>query len=109
MTLIKGFSLRIGNACPNRALNIRLMAGAWCLSAAVLVPAYSSILISHITLSLKKPLINSVYDIINVPGLKIATDRGKGIDLMFKQFVGSLQLTFRPLECANNIFSNRPA
>ncbi len=50
----------------------------------VLVQAYSSTLIAFITLSNNKPIINSVYDISNVPGLKITVNRNFGADVMLR-------------------------
>ena len=64
-----------------KQLAIRLAAAAWCLACFVLVQAYSSTLIAFITSPNSKPIINSVYDIPNVPGLKITVNRNYGPDV----------------------------
>lgn len=82
---------RIGSYCNDKGSNsVRLIAGFWCLAAAVLIPAYSGQLISFVTSPIEKAVIQSVYDIPNVPGLKVAVDRGKGIDGLFRQMVLTL-------------------
>jgi hypothetical protein len=63
---------------------IRLAAAAWCLACFVLVQAYSSTLIAFITSPNNKPIINSVYDIPNVPGLKITVTRNFGADVILQ-------------------------
>ncbi len=74
----------IGAYCGNRQLAIRLAASAWCLACFVLVQAYSSTLIAFITSPNNKPIIDSVYDIPNVPGLKITVNRNLGADLLLR-------------------------
>ena len=61
--------------CPGRWLSIRVLAGAWCLSCFVLITAYSSVLISYIISPNLKPVIDSVYDIPNVPGLQVVIEK----------------------------------
>lgn len=70
-----------GAYCGNRQLAIRFAAAAWCLACFVLVQAYSSTLIAFITSPNNEPIINSVYDIPKVPGLKITVNRNFAADL----------------------------
>ncbi|XP_046461175.1 glutamate receptor 1-like [Daphnia pulex] len=70
-----------GAYCEKRQLAFRIAAAAWCLACFVLVQAYSSTLIAFITSPNTKPIINSVYDIPKVPGLKITVDRDYGADI----------------------------
>ncbi|XP_046443988.1 uncharacterized protein LOC124194023 [Daphnia pulex] len=74
-----------GAYCGNRQLAIRFAAAAWCLACFVLVQAYSSTLIAFITSPNNKPIINSVYDIQKVPGLKITVNRNFAADLRLLQ------------------------
>ena len=60
------------------------MAGAWCLAALVLVSAYSGTLLSFIMSPVRKPIIESIYDITQVPGLKVALDRGRVADMQLE-------------------------
>nr|CAH0107696.1 unnamed protein product [Daphnia galeata] len=71
-----------GGYCVRKQLAIRLAAAAWCLACFVLVQAYSSTLIAFITSPNNKPIINSVYDIPNVPGLKITVERNFAADVV---------------------------
>jgi hypothetical protein len=70
-----------GAYCGKRQLAIRFAAAAWCLACFVLVQVYSSTLIAFITSPNNKPIINSVYDIEKVPGLKITVNRNFAADL----------------------------
>ncbi|EFX71751.1 hypothetical protein DAPPUDRAFT_111452 [Daphnia pulex] len=74
-----------GAYCEKRQLAIRIAAAAWSLACFVLVQAYSSTLIAFITSPNTKPIINSVNDIPNVPGLKITVSRNLGADLKLQQ------------------------
>jgi hypothetical protein len=78
--------LMSGAYCEKRQLAIRIAAAAWCLACFVLVQAYSSTLIAFITSPNTKPIINSVNDIPNVPGLKITVSRNLGADLKLQVF-----------------------
>ena len=59
---------------------MRFIAGSWCLAACVLVPAYSGTLLSFIMSPTSKPLVESIYDIDRVLGLKVALDRSRAAD-----------------------------
>ena len=52
---------------------------------AVIVPAYSGNLLSYVVSPQQKPIIESVYDIPNVAGLKVAVSRGQGVDLFLQK------------------------
>lgn len=67
----------------NQTLTIRLLAATWCLACFVLITAFSSVLISFVTLPYYKPLIDSIYDIPKNPQIKITVDRGLPMDSLF--------------------------
>ena len=71
-----------GASVSARWIVIRILAGAWCLACFFLIQLYCSTLTSHLTSPLRKPLIDSVYDIPNTPGLQIVVDRGFAADTL---------------------------
>lgn len=74
-----------GNHCESKWQAIRITAGTWCLATLVLVPAYSGNLLSFIVSPTVKPIVNSIYDIPNVPGLRAAVDRNLAAETFLKQ------------------------
>jgi hypothetical protein len=68
--------MHVGGFYPNKKLPVRLVAGVWCLSCFVIVTAYSSVLISFIVSPNLKPIVSSIQDVFNVPGLKIVAPKG---------------------------------
>ena len=62
---------------------VRLIAGAMCLSCLVLYQAYSSVLVSTLTLPNYQSLINSVYDIPKTPGMAVTVINKKAADIIF--------------------------
>ncbi|KAI9553610.1 hypothetical protein GHT06_021532 [Daphnia sinensis] len=54
--------------------------GAWCIVTFVIVNAYNSTLISHVTLPNAPPLIKSIYDLRNRPDVRFVTDRNLNVD-----------------------------
>lgn len=74
----------IGNYYANQKTASRFIAGAWCLTALILGSAYSGVLLSFIMSPVSRPVIDSVYDIVNVPGLKAAVDRGRAADVIIQ-------------------------
>ena len=51
------------------------------MAALVLVSAYSGTLLSFMMSPVRRPVVDSIYDIPNVPGLKVALDRGRAADV----------------------------
>ena len=74
----------IGGVYPSKRTSIRLLFGGWCLALLVLGKAYSSVLISFITLPIYVPLINSVSDISKTSGVRVTVERDKGVDVFFR-------------------------
>jgi glutamate receptor, ionotropic, invertebrate len=72
--------------CYPKKLTIRLVAGAWCLAAFVLVNSYSSTLISFLSVSNNQPFIKSIYDIPKKPGAHLVVEQGKSADVIFSVF-----------------------
>ena len=72
-----------GGPCIWKSIASRILAGAWCLAAFVLVQAYTSTLITYIIVPHTQPLIESVYDIANNPDIKILLEKDRGLDLLF--------------------------
>ncbi|XP_045035868.1 glutamate receptor ionotropic, kainate 3-like [Daphnia magna] len=54
--------------------------GAWCIVTFVIVNAYNSTLISHVTLPNAPPLIKSIYDLRNRPDVRFVTERNLNVD-----------------------------
>ena len=69
------------SAYYSRSTAIGILACVWCLSCFFLFQSYGCNWTSHLTTSRPlKPLVNSVFDIPNVPGLKITVDRNLAAD-----------------------------
>jgi len=66
---------------------IRVLVGSWCLSCFFFVQIYCCNLTSHLTMPHTKPLINSIDDIANLPGLKVTLDRDFGTGLEYLLYV----------------------
>jgi Ligand-gated ion channel len=73
----------VGGVCYPKKSTIRLVAGAWCLVAFVLVNSYSSTLISFVSASNTKPFIKSINDIPEKPGAHLVIERGKSAEVIF--------------------------
>lgn len=76
------FALLLGNWLPNKQLPFTLLLGAWCLMACVLVNAYSSILVSYLSVPKLHPIVNSLEELAGqkelrliVPGKTILANR----------------------------------
>ena len=79
--------LRSGGCCSSKKLAIRLAAGTWCLACFVIVTAYSSVLISFIISPNLKPIIESIRDIPNVPGLRVVAIKGASVERVLSVIV----------------------
>ena len=74
---------------------VRLIAGAWCLAAFVLVPAYSGTLTSFLTSPIARPIVDSYHDIpdrVISAGKKVAVEGGLGVDKQFQLWVSNVLL-----------------
>ena len=71
------------------------------MSDLILIPAFSGVLLSPILSPVNKMLMNSFYDIVNVPDLELAVDGKTGVDL---ELLRILIVGFRPsnLECRHS-------
>ena len=71
-----------GTMCTSKKLMIRLIIGAWCLLAFVLVTAYQSVLISYIvTPVMQSPLANSIAELANKKDANLVVEKGLTTDL----------------------------
>lgn len=61
-------------------MRVRLIAGSWCLAAAVLCYSYNSVLITYVLAPIRAPIINSVYDIVRDNDAKLVVEKGRGYD-----------------------------
>ena len=73
---------RCGRSAPySRSITIRIVTGVWCLGCFFLIQFYCCNWTSHLTTSRpSKALVDSVYDIPNVTGLRITVDRNWAAD-----------------------------
>ena len=63
--------------CNSKKFAIRLVVGAWCLLAFVLVTAYQSVLISYIvTPVMQPPLANSIAELANNKDAQVVVEKG---------------------------------
>ena len=65
------------------------------MAALVLVSAYSGVLLSFIMSPVSKPVVDSIYDIVDVPDLKVAVDRGMAADLVLRSVRNDKSLAYR--------------
>ena len=71
----------VGSRIYRDRFAMKCAAGAWCLACFVLIESYNCRLTSVFTLPIeKKSIVDSVYDIPKVPGLKIMVTRGMGAE-----------------------------
>ena len=63
-----------------KELVIRIVAGAWCCGCFFFVQIYCCTLVSHLTSSNPKFLVNSFFEISNTPGVSLAIDRDYALD-----------------------------
>lgn len=78
------FIVLIGHYCPTKRIAVRVLAGAWCGTCFFLVQIYCCTLISHLTASNEKTIINSFFDIPKVPGVTFTVDRALALDAMLQ-------------------------
>lgn len=86
-----------GNNCEEKSSSFRLVAGAWCLAAFVLVQAYSGTLTSFILSPNQSPVISSIWDIPSAK-LKISTYRGLGFDVLITKVINFSRVSTRLIE-----------
>lgn len=74
--VIKLYSFKTtGDQISSRRLPIRLAAATWCLSSCILVLAYYSVIIACITSPNRKPIVESLEDVVQKPGVFITVVR----------------------------------
>ena len=76
-------SLHAGSFCPSRRLFVRLIVGSMCLSSFILYQAYSSVLVSTLTMPKIQPLIESPYDIPKAIDIAVTVKKSKAADVLF--------------------------
>jgi len=59
---------------------MRIVGGAWCLSALVLVTAYSSVLVSFYSAPIYQPLVRSMEELANRDDVNLAVLRYFAVD-----------------------------
>lgn len=72
-----------GMSFPARSLTLRFIVGVWVLGSLVLATAYTSVLISFVTLPDYKPLVDSVYDLPLKPDIRATVTAGQAVDILF--------------------------
>ncbi|KAI9553612.1 hypothetical protein GHT06_021534 [Daphnia sinensis] len=77
---ILGLLLNQGSRLYGKSLSFYCLGGAWCIATFVIVNAYNSTLISHVTLPNKEPLIKSIFDLRSRPDVHLVTDRNMNTD-----------------------------
>jgi len=76
------YFIKGGGFLASRRLALRLVAGALCILAFVLVTAYQSVLISFILApGMQPPIISSVTDLAKKPDVHLVVDKGMAIDV----------------------------
>lgn len=73
----------IGVTISDQRLPIRVMLVFWIVSISFMILSYSSTLISFVSSPLREPVIDSVYDIAENPGLKLVVYKGHAPDVAF--------------------------
>ena len=63
-------------------MRFRLIAGAWCLAAAIVVNIYNSTLVSHLFVQKYYPLVRSMNDLIDQKDTHVAVRKSLGIDAL---------------------------
>ena len=80
---------------------MRLVGGAWCIVAFVLVTAYSSVLTSFITAPHSLPLVETAKDVAEKPNVNPVTVRALGIDFIISVYI--IRHYLRPLPALRSI------
>lgn len=79
-----------GGTLMERKFAIRCIGATWCLACFVFVQSYSCVLTSVLTMpATPQPIINSIYDIPKVKGLKLVVLRGLAPDLVISVYFSS--------------------
>ena len=80
---VLGVLVSQGMSFPTRSLTLRVIVGVWVLGSLVLATAYTSVLISFVTLPDYKPLVDSVYDLLLKPDIRATVTAGQAVDILF--------------------------
>ena len=91
--------------CTSKKLMIRLIIGAWCLLAFVLVTAYQSVLVSFIMApGIEPPLIKSLSDLVVKEHIHISVDKGKAFDMFLSVTFFNLFLHLKAINLYFSLF-----
>ena len=94
-----------GTMCTSKKLMIRLIIGAWCLLAFVLVTAYQSVLVSFIMApGIEPPLIKSLSDLVVKEHIHISVDKGKAFDMFLSVTFFNLFLHLKAINLYFSLF-----
>ena len=87
------FIVIVAQYCSTKNLDIRIVAGVWCLLILVIIVLYNATLISYITSYRPQQLINSAEEPIRRPDVNLIVDSGLNLEMVLKvcqQFVNRL-------------------
>ena len=92
--LKRKFYSKIGGHFRPRIPSAMWLATAWCLCGFILSQAYTSTLFTFIISPVRQPLVNSIYDAVANPQIRLLMQKG-GLDVMFtvKQLFNYFYLT----------------
>ena len=90
-----------GAQCPDQRLPIRLAVVSWFIFLFITTLSYSTTLISHVSIPLRRPSINSLQEIPNASGVNILVQKWNIIDDSF--MVRLKHWTFK-IRCIGHIF-----
>lgn len=71
-------TVRPGDASGNKSFMIHLLAGTWCIATFFLTNLYSLDLTAYVTAPNPQPLLESIYDLPNHPGIQTVMNDGVG-------------------------------
>ena len=70
-----------GAQIVSKKLNVRLLAGTWCLATFIIINFYTSLLTSFTMAPNFKPLVDSIKDLADKENVKLAVPIGSGLDI----------------------------
>lgn len=73
-----------GVPCRNWAVHLQLMAGALILAFLIITKVYGCVFTALVATPIYRPLINSVYDIKNIPDIHVYVERDLAVDIVFR-------------------------
>lgn len=73
--MIKMIISSIGAYLPNQRFSARLLAGSWCLAGFVITYAYTSTLVSYLSIPKYEPIVHSLEDLAESKTLQFVVGR----------------------------------